>query len=397
MVDETNSPSIIQYPFPAFGRRFSLTAKDSRRLQSKLHFLGTDAMKSNAPVSHHSSPVPRAFTLVELLVVITIIGILIALLLPAVQAAREAARRLQCQNNLKQIGLGFLNHEQAHGFFPTGGWHHWMVADPNRGFDKRQPGAWEYNILPFAEQQALYDLGLGAALSSPEQRAANRQRVMTPLAIMNCPSRRQAILFAAPPANYNGGDPSSGAAYLSDPVTAVARGDYAACGGDSSLEASWNGVYVSACTPYSLGDSPNCFWSRPNYRYLDDYFTGISFRRSEVKIAEVTDGTSTTYMVGEKYLDADRYFTGTDYGDNQSLFCGWNSDNFRTTLVSSGKPMQDQPGYMNEQIFGSAHSGGFHMALCDGSVQFINYTIDSGIHRCLGNRHDGEVIDAKTF
>ena len=330
------------------------------------------------PQSTIQDPRP-AFTLVELLVVITIIGILIALLLPAVQAAREAARRAQCSNNLKQIGLGFLNHESQHGHFPTGGWGVYWVGDAERGAGKEQPGGWVYNILPFMEQMAVYQLpadGDPATVTST-QTAGALKMLMTPLAYMNCPSRRRAVTY---PYTYKGQLPFHNA----DTPDVTAKSDYAACAGTRA----WTVGIVQVPTTLADGDDPNWNWLDPTA--LD--WNGICYQRSEVTVAEVRDGTSNTYMVGEKYISSDLYQDG-DPQDNHPMYTG----DCRNVLSQTiHLPFQDRAGYITLG-FGSAHPGGWNVALCDGSVRTISYSIDKELHDRLGNRKDGQPVDASRF
>src|SRR4029077_15365078 len=117
---------------------------------------GTGRMTTAQPAG-----ISRAFTLIELLVVIAIIGVLVALLLPAVQSAREAARRTHCQNNLKQIGVAFLNFEGAQKAFPSGGWGYHWTGDPDMGFGEKQPGGWAFSILPYLEDSTVFQVGKG--------------------------------------------------------------------------------------------------------------------------------------------------------------------------------------------------------------------------------------------
>ncbi|MBU4398822.1 MAG: DUF1559 domain-containing protein, partial [Planctomycetes bacterium] len=331
-----------------------------------------------------------AFTLVELLVVITIIGILIALLLPAVQAAREAARMLQCQNNLKQISLAALDHEHIHGWLPTGGWGYGWIGDPSCGFGTDQPGGFFYNCLPYMEQEALHDLQLGATRASPAQMQKALQMVQTSLSMLSCPTRRNAIVF--PLVILNFGWPVNCAPAPNVQSACWFRQDYAANAGS---------VYVPwAFGPGSWADAAAWKPGDPSgaHGFYDMSSTnGISAQRSKVKMAEITDGTSYTYLVGEKSLCPDSYFDGSDGGDNNAALGGDDFDLNRWTMIGMFPPGIDTPGLHATGSFGSAHPSGFNMALCDGSVQKMNYSIDPETHYRLGNRKDGLTIDGKKF
>jgi prepilin-type N-terminal cleavage/methylation domain-containing protein/prepilin-type processing-associated H-X9-DG protein len=335
------------------------------------------------------------FTLVELLVVIAIIGILVALLLPAIQAAREAARRSQCQNHLKQIGLGFLNHESTHKFFPSGGWGFNFVGDPDRGVGKAQPGGWIFSLLPYIEEQAVYDISKGIPSSTGadfvKKRKATSPLVGTPVSTFNCPSRRQALSYAkhcCDPINVDAAT-----------VTGNARTDYAANFGDATHCTAGCPCLVFQGQPNSPVQVDNgSFMGWPDTKRV----TGVVFVRSQVKISQVEDGTSHTYGVGEKYLSP--YFYEPDLpgdpGDDWSMYSGQQDDVVRTThydptIGFDTSPMQDRPGFSDRPSyrFGSSHPGGFHMAMCDGSVHSYSYDIDPEVHRRMGNRLDGEVVD----
>ncbi len=337
----------------------------------------------------------RGFTLVELLVVIAIIGILVALLLPAVQAAREAARRMQCKNHLKQIGLAFHGHHEAQGHFPTNGWGYYWLGAADRGFGDKQPGGWTYNILSFMEETAISNIGSGMDLNSQEKREAGGLLMTMTVSSYNCPTRRPSI-----PYPWAGG---IGPKQNGIPQDVYTLSDYAANGGDAYF-----GEFPQGPDTYEeVDDDPNYDWEENDG--FSEPQTGIVWRHSKVKIAKITDGTANTYAVAEKYLNADHYFDNNDAGDDEPMFAGhdwthtrWTTGTVARLLVNSGDantellPRQDTPGLFHNEAFGSAHPGGFHMTMCDGSVHVISYGIDVLVHASLGNRRDGLPVNVES-
>ncbi|HBE66943.1 MAG TPA: hypothetical protein DDW52_02210, partial [Planctomycetaceae bacterium] len=177
-----------------------------------------------------------------------------------------------------------------------------------------------------------------------------------------------------------------------EPLTETARCDYAANVGDGAPDlddlASWPLNYWG---PESVAEARRLKRSGRFPRPPRDW-TGVSWLGVGVRLAAITDGTSSTFMFGEKYVMQDAYFSGTDWGDNEPLYGGFNNDNHR-----SAHPrwplMQDTAGEMSIGSFGSAHSSGVNFSMADGSVHTIVYMIDSRVYRRLGNRRDGQSVE----
>ncbi|MES1213386.1 MAG: DUF1559 domain-containing protein [Singulisphaera sp.] len=338
---------------------------------------------------------PYGFTLVELLVVIAIIGILIALLLPAVQAAREAARRSQCTNNLKQLTLATLNHEEVQRTLPSAGWGaHWM-GDPDRGYGVAQPGGWAYNILGYLEQGNLRQVGAGA--TGAAKSAALAQLRATPVPTFYCPSRRTPGLYPGEKSCYNADNP---------PDNLMAKTDYAGCGGSAPYPVQSNiPWYYSETGPNEklvcLTKFPNCYWNLQNTDVrLNQNFDGIFMGRRICELRQVTDGTSNTMIYAEKFLrpiNYDQDISGSDdQGDDNAMWQGADPDTLRYVgLTAKYLPQRDSDNgdiIVIQVAFGSAHVSGIQAAFCDGSVKTLNYAIDPNVWVAIGTRATGEVV-----
>lgn len=303
-----------------------------------------------------------AFTLVETLVAILLIGLLIGLTLPAVQAAREASRRAHCQNNLRQLGLASLQHAAAQGHYPTNGWGYAWVGDPDRGFGARQPGGWIFNVLPWLDATAVRELGRELPLESKPMAFADRN--LRDLPVLVCPSRRRPGLL-----------PATGVVTFRNALRreVVAKTDYAICEGDY--------VTNTGSGPLSLaeGDGPAFSWTDVRQA------TGVSFQRSVVRPADVTDGESNTYLLGEKSVSDAALESDQDLGFDQSCYSGVDVDLNRWTI---DPPTRDD-GHTRIRRFGSPHPDGCGMVFCDGSVRSVSYEVDGQAHRGSGARENG--------
>ncbi len=318
-----------------------------------------------------------AFTLVELLVVITILGVLMALLLPAVNSVRESMRRAQCKNNLAQVGAAALLHRTAQQHFPSSGWGWEWTGDPDHGFGARQPGGWVYNSLPYWGLDMIHDLGKGlsggsngADPNSPKGKAlAEAQSAVIPFLI--CPTRRRPILYPSLYSSWNSALPPG-----------LNKTDYAANGG-SVLNLGTGPNPSDNC----FAKYPNCSWTNSADQTL---FTGVSGERSEVQ--QIPDGDSNVFFAGEKYLNPDLYYSGTDGADNSSALQGNDWDVNRWVIYT---PLRDTHRVETcSTRFGSPHPQGVQFVFCDGHVQLLSFQVDFPTYRSLGIRNDGTVSDS---
>ncbi len=288
------------------------------------------------------------FTLIELLVVITIIGILMGLLLPAVNRIRETARRTQCMNHLRQLSMACQNHETTHGFFPSAGGPDWTWQMTYIGgrpaIAPKQHGGWGFQILPFIEAENVW---LGGGEEDDLRKSVLARG--TPNALFFCPSRR---------------DPETVMAtdWLRNPENSGIRFGHA------------KNDYVASS--YST-----------NAQFPDG--VGAIQRMKQTYAAEIRDGLSMTMQLGEKQMNR-LFFGQMTPNDNEGYTAGWNHDTLRhTNRLPEPDYAHEDRGHLNGDRFGAAHTSGLNIALVDTGVRFITYDIDLTVFQRLGHRADG--------
>lgn len=317
----------------------------------------------------------RGFTLIELLVVIAIIAILVALLLPAVQQAREAARRMQCRNNLKQFGIAFHNYHDAHGCFPPGAMgviQGGSVQQDFRGF------SWGSYLLPYLDQVPLYkaiDFHTSALhLDALAVVKNENERLMgTSLDIFRCPSDYRSLFDDDTPPQFTRWTGVASASYVGNYGT---NGYIPFAGGRKNFV--WPAVS-------NIG---TWTWRRNLAADVNNRGVGPLFVNSSTRIRDARDGTSNTIVVGERH----GYVTESPSRFEELCRTFWGFGVHIGHVMSSGYyrpnecPVGKEPGYGEKVCYGlmsSVHPGGIQVLLMDGSARFINDSIDSADEAAL--------------
>ena len=296
----------------------------------------------------------RAFTLIELLVVIAIIGVLVGLLLPAVQQAREAGRRLSCANHLKQMGLAVALSADTQKHFPSGR----KTRDP---YDV----SWAFRLLPFLEQTQIFD-ARNSDTKVPCWDPSNATAFRTPVDTFYCPSRRS----PAADRNFdNNNQPPVGP----DAIGVAAGGDYSACGG----------TYFNYATPTDSGPDPTR--------------AGVIHTFSEVRPVQVTDGLSKTMVIGDRHIppvDPASAAGLEHYNQGDTAFMP--SDTPHTLFRDTYRGLASSPKDTNNRKFGSLHPGVTQFVMADGHVEPLSNNTDSDVllkYAAIGDGEDPSNVD----
>lgn len=344
------------------------------------------------PNSFHRCPariiprpfMPRAFTLVELLVVIAIIGVLVSLLLPAVQSAREAARRAQCINNLRQIGVALHNHHSAHKKFPFG-----VDDDDCENGRPRDPRNWRYMLLPYIEETALFDALKDIAKNSivtscyPVRAWDRAPQQQTVIAAYVCPSESGPFI-------------KSGFANWSGPSTAAIASYFGNAGPVSTGPRDWgltnvcgkctNGTIADAFCPCVLGNT--AIHRRGFYHGHNPKGPGVmDMYPNKISVKDIKDGTSKTFHVGESHWSPSLTVNGCH--EYMNWMSSWS---VASTVwgINAGDSTGNWWGGCNWR---SRHPGGASFVMVDGSTHFLTDTIDLILLAHYASRNDGLSIE----
>ncbi|QDU87967.1 hypothetical protein Pla175_13340 [Pirellulimonas nuda] len=335
------------------------------------------------------------FTLVELLVVIAIIGTLVALLLPAVQSAREAARRMSCANQEKNLALACLNYHDAQGHFPeSNGFYGTFDGQEGRG----PASGWILKILPQIEEGPLYDrfkaggafegvfvLGQcrspapGKGLASLKDGISVPELLKTQLGILQCPTDESVQQLS----DQQYGFPTP---------CQVATSSYKGVLGDSVIGETNGTTFTNAASQYPSGDyskPPQPFTTQHDC-HRDTRCRGMFFRqswRAPVKISTVTDGTSKTFLLGEDVPEYN-YHSAAFYSDGDWCSCNTPLNNLMNLPASTVDPAF----WWEQRGFRSRHAGGANFASVDGSVRFVTEGVDNVLYRTTCTRNGGELV-----